>query len=85
MRYYAVSKGSDLICLIPVSPDGTGKSMGCGHVRGFEGHGLRVGLNGESDEGRLIVPNTGQIAVSKDPSDTWVEVADDFLVKEASR
>lgn len=84
LRYYAVTKGTDEICLIPVSPDGTGKSMGCGRIKDFGGYGLRTGNPENNEEAWLIVPNSSQAAMGKDPSGKWVEEADNFLVKEVA-
>ncbi|MEZ2390186.1 hypothetical protein AB6813_11670 [bacterium RCC_150] len=83
LRYYAVSKGTDLICLIPVGADDAGKSMGCARIKGFENYGLRTGNPDGSEEAWLIMPNSSQVAMSKDPSGKWVQEADNFLVKES--
>lgn len=82
LRYYAVTKGTDLICLIPVGPEGTGKSMGCARINGFETYGLRTRDPGTGEEAWLIMPHSNQVAMAKDPSDKWVAEADNFLVKE---
>lgn len=83
LRYYAVSKGTDLICLIPVGPDDTGKSMGCARVQGFETYGLRTRDAGTGEDAWLIMPNSSQVAMGKDPSGKWVQEADNLLAKEA--
>ncbi|WP_138413544.1 hypothetical protein [Sinomonas gamaensis] len=83
LRYYAVSKGTDLICLIPVGPDGSGKSMGCTRIKGFDTYGLRTGNPEGSEEAWLIMPNSSQVAMAKDPSGKWIVEADNFLVKES--
>ncbi|WP_212745971.1 hypothetical protein [Sinomonas susongensis] len=84
LSYYAVSKGTNLICMIPVGPDGAGKSMGCGQIKGFGNYGLRTGNPPDHEEAWLIVPNSGQVALGKDPFGGWVVEADSFLVKETS-
>lgn len=84
LRYYAVAKGTDLICMIPVGPDDTSKSMGCGQIKGFENYGLRAGSPDSSEQAWLIVPHSGQVAMSKDPSSKWIQEADNFLVKESA-
>lgn len=84
LRYYAVTKGSDLICVIPVGADGTGKSMGCTRVKGFENYGLRMGHYGSTEQAWLIVPNSSQVAMAKDPSGKWGVEAKNFLVEDSS-
>lgn len=56
-RYFAVTHGSDKICIATVGKAAESLGMACTKVKGFEGYGLRVGNADFSEQAWLISPN----------------------------
>ncbi|WP_138418789.1 hypothetical protein [Sinomonas gamaensis] len=87
-EYFALVKGSDLICVAAVDSGGRGQQMGCASMNTFGSYGLRsgarVGNSDRTEEAWLVVPNTTPLSLSNDASGNWVRKASNFFVKESN-
>lgn len=91
-RYFAVTRGSDKICIATVGKAAEPLGLSCTNVRGFEGYGLRVGNDDHSEQAWLISPRgiAGNTLKSADAvaatskGGQWKQVASSLLVLEPS-
>lgn len=90
-RYFAVTRGSDKICIATVGKADEPLGLACTNVKGFEGYGLRVGTDDRSEQAWLISPraaarNTLESAdavAATSRGGQWKQIAPSLLVLSA--
>lgn len=89
-RYFAVTRGSDKICIATVGKAAEPLGLACTNVKGFEGYGLRVGNDDHSEQAWLISPHgapgntlkSADAVVATRTGGQWKQIAPSLLVLE---
>ncbi|MCZ9880747.1 hypothetical protein NFJ07_02985 [Arthrobacter sp. B2a2-09] len=87
-RYFAVTRGSDKICIATVGKAAEPLGLACTNVKGFEGYGLRVGNDDHSDQAWLISPHgaagntlkSANAVATTSKCGQWKQIASNLLV-----
>jgi hypothetical protein len=89
-RYFAVTRGSDKICIATIGKAAEPLGLACTNVKGFEGYGLRVGNDDRSEQAWLIsphgaagnTPKSADAVAATSKGGQWKQIAPSLLVLE---